>query len=249
MIKTFRRQVWKWLYFFSVYAFFLPFVSVKGCHSDKITHYIGLELINVGEGKFYYIPIGIGILFLVFSFLKFTPGTILQAFLKGGKAIGCLISGAVAIFYPFIQFLFDTVYIKIGQVLCAGCWIILYLYNYAVLLKSYLSYDQMQKIMDDKETVFLQILVWLFGVVLGISVPVYHLIDVMGVKRTGVYLAKNLALSLLLIVLITVPVYLTTYFLIEAIKRKEKWAIRFSRLLLLFSLLGALIWKLILLRR
>ena len=109
------------IYLVSVLAFFLPFASIKGCNEKEYKTYSGFELI--GEYTSLILPISLGLLFFVLSFLRRPGSPIFQGFLLSGKAVLAWLAAIVLqIWLPVFASMFGSFVPEIGLYLSATCW-------------------------------------------------------------------------------------------------------------------------------
>ena len=109
-----------------IICFLLPFVSVKECKTESVTVYRGYELILHDNGWLYLVPIVTALVILTASFIAKKLSRPLSGF---SAAFACVFSGisfCVIAFYPELQFLFDEVLPRIGQVAGALGWGLIY---------------------------------------------------------------------------------------------------------------------------
>ena len=113
-------------------CFLLPFVTVKGCGSEKVTSYTGIQLLTSGDGWPYFIVFAVTAVVIALTFIK-TGGDgsaassgAFPGFMKGWTALLASLAGTVLVYYPQLQFLFDTVTPRSGYMLGVASWSLLF---------------------------------------------------------------------------------------------------------------------------
>ena len=113
----------------SILCFFLPFISVKSCNSTAMTNYSGLKLLQHSGGWIYAVLIGLSVCMLIMSFLRRKIFPPLTGVVSAGASVISALGFVIVIFYPELQFLFDEVFPRVGQVTGGFCWALLYILN------------------------------------------------------------------------------------------------------------------------
>lgn len=103
---------------------FLPFVSVKGCGKEETIAYSGWDLFLRHGGWVYGLMLAAALVYFADSFPGRKRGRLRGGFTAACKAILASLSGAVALIYPELQFILDSVSARAGQIGVACCWCI-----------------------------------------------------------------------------------------------------------------------------
>jgi len=103
---------------------FLPFVSVKGCGKEASIAYSGWELFLQHGGWVYGLMLAAALVYAADSFQGGKRGRLAGGFAAACKAVLASLSGAVALIYPELQFILDSVSARAGQIGLACCWCI-----------------------------------------------------------------------------------------------------------------------------
>ncbi len=239
-LKGFKISAWRLIYLLSVFAFFLPFVSVKGCKSEITTNYSGFSLITQkDEGSLLYLfPIGMGLLFLAGSFLALSISDINKAFLKGVKTIVGFLSCLIVISYPSFQFFFSTVKPKMGQIIGGACWIIIYSFSYFTLLRKLFIIKPLPSLKSSQNFFVTQAFYYLLGI-FACWCPILMVVF----AKTYSYSFGEFFIALAATFLLSLPVFFTLHFLVEGVKNEERWAVIISNIALFFIFAGSLILR------
>ena len=102
----FKLEIFRALYFLFFLSFFMPFIAVKGCSTKEMATYYGYELFTITNGEIYFLPIGIFLLFFLWTFFWKFFNRGLKLFLICWKTTLAGIAGFILCFVPGIQFLF-----------------------------------------------------------------------------------------------------------------------------------------------
>lgn len=114
------------LLFLSILCFLLPFVSVKSCNSHTVTNYTGLELLLCSGGWVYAVSIGLSLFLLAMTFVRVTFPPVVTGFFHAGASVLSALAFTIIVLYPELQFLFDDVVPRAGQVIGGLSWTLLY---------------------------------------------------------------------------------------------------------------------------
>ncbi|MHC4550910.1 MAG: hypothetical protein ACYTEZ_19315 [Planctomycetota bacterium] len=122
-----RQAVNRTLYVLSLVALLLPFASVRGCSSDEVKEYTGVELLGQPGGEFLVLAIVIALALLGLSFVRPAASAAARGLRQAGKALLCALAGLCVIIATGLASLFDRLTERSGLLLCLGCWGALYL--------------------------------------------------------------------------------------------------------------------------
>ena len=208
-----RARPWaiRALYLGFVGSFMLPYVTVTGCSDGKVTMVYGYQLFVDETAVLYAAAIAIMLLCLGLSFRRKGVSPSLSAFAAAWRAISAALCGMIAGLMPGIQFLFDSVSPRAGQVMALSCAAALFaegaigsLYGFAVLRKDRAAVPPERKGLG----IF-------HRAVLGLSlamVPFYF-----------IGLGNEWVIALLYFFLLTLPLVLAQLITLEGVLRGESW--------------------------
>ena len=220
-----KRWFWRLLYVVSVLSFSLPFVAVRGCeHNARLVTYSGWDLfVHDKLVLWYFIPFGIAVFFLICSLITPADSNILSGFLKSAKTALSGIAGAVIFFLPRFQFLFNKEYIvKKGQVLSAGCWVLVYAVSYIAMARLFFAARKTKPPPISKATLLPALFVCGFGFLLALSVPISIWLPL----NQAVFSLKKLGVTFSLFLAFSLPIILAAYFLGRGLRAQAPWARR-----------------------
>lgn len=231
-----KDHVWRGLYLLGVLSFLLPFVTVKGCGSSEITDYRGFQLITddfAGGGWCFLLPICIGLTFFGLSFVGRRGGRILQGFFKGWRAVFSSLAAVTVLLFTFLIFIFSTVHVRIGWILCAVSWSLVYLRD---MLSGFAHLRELNRSRalpacgTSWQIVLLSIMHYLL-VLEAFACPVIW---------TANWDAEALPWLAGGLLFFSVPIFLVLQFAAEGISTGERWAIVWSALLSSLILTGGI---------
>ena len=220
LAKIVRPHAIRALYLVFIFSFLLPYVQVTGCSTKIITTYHGYQLISGNPAVFYLISIGIFITFFVFSFYKKETSTTLKAFTASWRAMTAAVSGFIVGFLPGIQFLFDDVFMLIGQFLGLVCAAIIFIDGMVISIRDYavLRKDREAAAVAgqtrSKALIRFHIGIIIFSLAM---VPAY-----------SIGLRKDILTPLLFFLFLSMPFILSQCIVIEGVKRDERWTRRWA---------------------
>ncbi len=198
-------------------AFFLPFLSVKGCKSEEIEELRGYEIIVREDGWPYWIAIGIALAVFAVGLLRFREEAEARGFGGAGTALLAGIAGAIVIAYPSLQFLFDTVESRVGHTIASLSWVAVFFISASGAVSAFLAIRNAD--LPGRPVPILPkrwfIAVWLPAVV-SLGVPLLALLD--DDKPEAFVRAAALLLF------IVAPYLSTLYFLARGIANDKRWA-------------------------
>ena len=208
-----NSHVWRFMYLVSVLAFFLPFLSVKGCRKSEYTEYSGFELAS--EHPLFFLPVGTGLLFFILSFRGRHGSLRLRGFLQSGKTFLALLAGLTVVALPSFAYLFDDVYPGVGQLLSAACWGLVYISSLIGALAHLFETGLPQTIprTEYRRHVFLLLMANYFLAGLVTISPFILVFFQNMVMRFFLFIWASSAVALLLLL----------YFVIEGLKMGERW--------------------------
>lgn len=139
-----RPHALRALYCSFIFSFMLPYVDVMGCSTKKMSTYRGYELIS-GEkvpstvAALYIITIVIFVIILALSFYKREASAALKAFAAAWRAMSAALCGLIIWVIPGLQFLFDGVFAREGQLLGLICAALLFIDGMTVSAMGYIG--------------------------------------------------------------------------------------------------------------
>jgi hypothetical protein len=110
----------------SLVGFFLPFATVKGCNSDKVEEYTGIELLGRTGSEGLFLVIFLALLLFGLSFLRPRATVVGRGIAQTFKALACACAGFLTLMATGLAFLFDKVAERSGFLLTIGSWWVLY---------------------------------------------------------------------------------------------------------------------------
>lgn len=235
-----RAQLGRGIYLVSVFAFLLPFVTVRSCESSTTTEYSGFQLIGRDGGWILLFPICLALALFGLSFLRPRGNPILQGFLKSWKAFGSSVAGAIVLFFPSLQFLFDTVTPKIGQYVSGACWGLVYIATLTIAVKAVLDVRRTPTSSPGRYGGF--ILLHILHYVVGLAIGVLVLIASVGWIRSS----STAADTYVPLYALSIPTLLGLYFGLQGLKNKERWSLIWGTVLSSLLLVGGILSSLFL---
>jgi hypothetical protein len=231
--STAKDRTWRAAYLLGVFAFLLPFVSVKGCDSSDFVEYRGHQLMGEDGGWLFIVPICIGLALFAVSFVKRRVGPTLEGFLKSWKTLLAAAAAGIVMFCPSYLFFFDTVRPKIGQLLGGACWSGVYLVSMIVAFRHvYRARRAPAALGSGKPGGFFMLRV--FQYLLGLLVLVVPFAPLILEEHSYDYLG----LAVVGVCLFSIPVVLVLYSAVQGLGTGDRWAVMWSFLLSLIILAG-----------
>lgn len=222
-LRAVRLQLFRLACCLFLFSFLLPYVDVMGCSTKKIVTYRGYQLIQGPPAVFYLASVAVCIAMLAFSFYRKETTLALRAFGAVWRAMGAAASGFVIGLLPGLQFLFDGVFMLAGQLLGLVCIAALFADGLVISIRDYLVLRREAPAPSGKALP--PALSKLHGAAAAASllfVPLY-----------GYALRSEIILALLYFLVLSLPFLLSQAIALEAVKRGERWTLRWAPAVLL----------------
>jgi hypothetical protein len=227
ILKKEHRGVSRALAALGSLCFLLPFVTVKGCSNGKVTSYGGLDLLKLGDGWPYLIVFAASAVIMALTFVRTSEAGASGAFpgfMKGWTALLASIAGTVLVYYPLLQFLFDTVKPLAGYILGTAAWALLFALSCAGLAACALDLKRgTPPEARDHETPRPVRALYIAATVIACAGP--PLIPALDPS------VSNVAGALVLLVFFSLPFLLMQYCVQHGLAAGERWAYLWSWLL------------------
>ncbi len=117
------------LYLLSVFCFFLPFATAKGCAGEAEQSYTGVELALGDLGMLLMAVILLAALFFAFSFRRRVLTPMRVGLVQASKAFLCALAVVTTILATGFTFLFTPFSARVGLYLCVGSWLAIYWFS------------------------------------------------------------------------------------------------------------------------
>ncbi len=137
MVKAARPHAIRLAYCLFIFSFLLPYVDVMGCSTKKIETYHGYQLVRGAPAALYLLAIVLFIAMLALSFYSREITRTLSAFGASWRAMAAAVAGFIIGLLPGVQFLFDGVFMLIGQLLGLACAAAVIIDGLAVSVKEF----------------------------------------------------------------------------------------------------------------
>ncbi|HOT46716.1 MAG TPA: hypothetical protein PLM53_18800 [Spirochaetota bacterium] len=219
LVKAARPHVLRLACFLFIVSFLLPYVDVLGCTSKKIETVHGYQLIKGAPAVFYLSAIAAFVLMLVFSFYRKNFSRSIRAFGASWRAMAAAVSGFIVWLIPGIQFLFDNVYMLIGQVIGLVCVVLVFADAMAVSIREY-ALLQSEAVSPEGAKALPPALKKLHIAAIVISlmlVPFY-----------GYSLRDERILAVMYFLFLSIPFALSQAIVIQGIRRGERWTLHWT---------------------
>ncbi len=216
MLKTARPHLFRMVCCLFIFSFLLPYVDVLGCSSKKIETVHGYQLIKGGAAAFYLLALAMVVLMLALSFYRREITRSLKAFGAGWRAIAAAVAGFIIWLIPGVQFLFDNVYMLIGQLLGLVSVFLLFIDAIAISITDY-SLLRKEAVSADGAGALPLALAKIHAAIVIISlalVPLY-----------AFSLRDENILAVMYFFLLSLPFALSQAIVIQAIRREERWTL------------------------
>lgn len=223
-LRAVRLQLFRLTCCLFLFSFLLPYVDVMGCSTKKIITYRGYQLIQGPPAVFYWASIAVFIAMLAFSFYRKEATLALRAFGAVWRAMGAAASGFVIALLPGLQFLFDGVFMLVGQLLGLICVAALFADGMTISIRNYLILRREAPTLPSGKALP-PVLLKLHGAAAVASllfVPLY-----------SYALRSEIILALLYFFVLSLPFLLSQAIAMEAVKRGERWTLRWAPAVLL----------------
>lgn len=220
LLSAARPHLLRATYLLFCMSFTLPFLDVRGCTTKKMTYYYGYQLIGLPSGFLYLVPIAIFIGYFILSFMRKNMSQSLRAFAVNWRAMTAAFSGIIIVFVPMYQFLFDTVFIRIGQVLAFASAGIVFLDGIAESIYSYVQLRRCRTCDASENDHYSRRMMKYHTIVIIISlvlVPLY-----------SITLRNDKAADIMFFLLLSLPFVLSQCIVLEAVRRGEAWPRRWA---------------------
>ncbi|HPV43461.1 MAG TPA: hypothetical protein PKX40_19935 [Spirochaetota bacterium] len=218
-VKVARPHVLRLACFLFIFSFLLPYVDILGCTSKKIETIQGYQLIKGAPAAFYLFAIAAFVLMLVFSFYRKDAARSLRAFGASWRAMAAAVSGFIIWLIPGIQFLFDNVYMLIGQLLGLVCVVLVYVDAIAVSAREYVLLRS-EAVSPDGAKALPSSLAKVHAAAVVISfalIPFY-----------GYSLRDEIMLAVMYFLFLSIPFALSQAIVLQGIRRGERWTLRWT---------------------
>lgn len=215
LAKIVRPHAIRALYLVFIFSFLLPYVEVTGCSTKIITTYPGYQLMSGRPAVFYLLSIGIFIVFFVLSFYKKETSTVLKAFAANWRAITAAVSGFIVGYLPGIQFLFDDVFMLIGQFLGLICVAFVFIDGIVISVRDY------SLLRKDREAAAGT------GQTHSTALMKYHaaviIFSLALVPAYAITMHNDILTALMTFIFLSLPFVLSQCIVIEGVRRGERW--------------------------
>lgn len=213
--RRLRPHAYRVLCLVFICSFLLPFVDVEGCATKKIGTYYGYSLVR-DSPLLYLIAIGLFLLILTLSVLVKEGSASFNAFASAWRAMAAATAGMIVLLFPDLQFLFDTVFMKIGQLLAVVSAALLFIGGAAEAAVAYAGLKRDRTALLPAEGALLKYHASMIVLALAL-VPVY-----------GIALKEEIGLTVTWFVVLTLPFVLSQLIVIEGVRRGESWTRRWA---------------------
>jgi hypothetical protein len=213
--KAVRRHAIRALYLVFIFSFLLPYVEVTGCSTKIITTYRGYQLLSGNPAVFYLVSIGIFITFFVLSFYKKVTSTTLKAFTACWRAMTAAVSGFIVGFLPGIQFLFDDIFMLIGQFLGLVCAAIIFIDGMVISIRDYAVLRKDREAAANAGQTHSTALIRFHSGVIIFSLAL--------IPAYSIGMRNDIPTALLFFLSLSLPFIFSQCIVIEGVKRGERW--------------------------
>jgi hypothetical protein len=210
-----RPHAYRVLCLVFICSFLLPFVDVEGCTTKKIGTYHGYDLVRDAP-VLYLVAIGAVLLVLVLSILVKEGSACFNAFASAWRAMAAAVSGMIILLFPGLQFLFDTVFMRAGQLLALLSAALLFAGGAVEAAVAYAGLRRERPGGAAAGTFLLKYHAAMIVIALAL-VPVY-----------GIALKEEYGLTVAYFFVLTIPFVLSQFIVIEGVKRGEAWPRRWA---------------------
>jgi hypothetical protein len=210
-----RHHLYRALSLAFICSFLLPFVDVEGCTTKKIGTYHGYDLVRDAP-VLYLVAIGAVLLVLVLSILVKEGSASFNAFAAAWRAMTAAAAGMIVLLFPGLQFLFDTVFMRIGQFLALLSAGLLFVGGAAEAAVVYVVLRRGRPAGQQPPSGLMKYHAAMIVLALAL-VPVY-----------GIALKEEVGLTATWFVILTLPFILSQLIVIEGVKRGEAWVRRWA---------------------
>lgn len=235
MVENCKKNLPRLFYLLGMACFLLPFISVKSCNTQKIANYNGRELFAHDNGWIYFIALGIGLFLFLASFIRKNNTDAFTGFSSSANALLSSIAGSIIVFYPSIQFLFDDVQPRSGQVAGGLSWFFAYILNIAgcgLIIAS--SRREDTPIFTKEKRLSVWDFILIISAVLSIIFPVFNIIKTPSLE--------GLFISIVILFFYTVPAFGILYFIRLGVRNKNRWAYIWGTAIPIIFVLGAFLY-------
>jgi hypothetical protein len=194
-----------------IFSFLLPYVDVMGCTTKKMSTYNGYQLIRGGPAALYVLTIVIFLAILILSFYKKEASRALEAFAASWRAITAALGGLIIGLLPGLQFLFDGVFMRVGQALGMACAAAVFIDGMAVSIAGYFGLAGIR----EGAAAYSKPLLKYHAAVMAVSlclVPVYFF---------GLH--EDIGLGVIYFLSLSLPFSLSQLIVMEGVRRNERW--------------------------
>lgn len=216
-----------------IFSFLLPYVDVLGCSTKKMSTYYGYQLIceekaSAAVAALYILTIVVFAVILALLFYRRETGRALKAFAAAWRAIAAAFCGLIIWDLPDLQFLFDAVFAREGQVIGLASAALLFVDGMAVAARGYADLARQR---DDaarysKPLLRYHIAVIVFSLCL-VPLIVAGMLD-------------EICLVVLTFLLLSLPFAFSQVIVLEGVKRDERWT-RVWAVAVFFVMAGAVV--------
>ena len=196
-------------------SFLLPFVDVEGCATKKIGTHYGYSLV-LDSPVLYVIAIGAVLLVLLLSFLVKEGSASFNAFAAAWRAMAAAVAGMIVLLFPGLQFLFDNVFMRSGQLIALLSTALLFAVGVVEAAVAYVGLRRETPTGPADRPGLLKYHAAMIVVALAL-VPVY-----------GIALKEEIGLTVTYVCVLTLPFVLSQLLVIEGVKRGEAWVRRWA---------------------
>lgn len=219
MMKAARPHLIRLAYCLFIFSFVLPYVDVVGCSTKKLSTYRGFDLFTGTSAIFYLIAIALFIAMIAFSFYRKDISKPLRAFGSAWRGMASAVAGFIIGFLPGVQFLFDNVYMLVGQILGIACTAVVFMDGMVVSMKDYA--DLRKETPSAADAVALPpVLGKVHGAALIFSlalVPLY-----------GYALRGEAMIAVMYFLFLSLPFVLSQAIVLQGVRRGERWTLRWA---------------------
>jgi hypothetical protein len=224
--RSARRHALRLVYCLFIFSFLLPYVDVLGCSSKKIETLHGYQLLKGNPAAFYLLTLVLFAAMLALTFYRKDVTRSLRAFGSSWRAVAAAVAGFIIWLLPGIQFLFDNVYMLVGQLLGLSCVVLVVIDAIAVSIREYVLLRK-EALPPDGAKALPPALLKLHAAVLVLS---------LGLVPLYIYsLRDEIMLAVLYFLFLSLPFVLAQAIVFQGIRRGERWTLRLAPAVLLLA--------------
>ena len=217
---TVKAHVLRLIYILFILSFFMPYATVTGCSSKKVTDFTGLDMVMYTEGIIYIVPVAIFLFFLVSSFIKIKADRFLhlEAFMFNWKALMASLAGVILIVVPQLQFLFDDFEPRAGLITAVLCCLAAFtdsMGNTIMYIKKYKDESGFRITGSGDYPRTWYGVNWIIIVCALAVVPYYFIENI-----------NDISIAFILLFFMTIPFVMSQVIVLAALVKNEPWSVK-----------------------